>query len=69
MNGDEIYLRHILDAAQKAVVIGQDYERSDLDTDEILGLALVSPHSLQIHKFPGVRWQQHAIDSFMLILM
>ena len=40
MNNDKIYLRHILEAAQKAVEISQDYERCDLDTDELLGLAL-----------------------------
>jgi uncharacterized protein with HEPN domain len=40
MGSDAVYLRHMLDAAQKAVVICYDYERNDLDTDELLGLAL-----------------------------
>ena len=41
MSGDDLYLRHILDAAQKAVAISLDYERSDLGTNDLLGLALV----------------------------
>lgn len=40
MSSDEVYLRHILEAAQRAVAISQDYDRIDLDTDELLGLAL-----------------------------
>jgi uncharacterized protein with HEPN domain len=40
MNSDQIYLRHMLDAARKAVAISRDYERADLDKDGLLGLAL-----------------------------
>ena len=38
---DEVRLRHMLDAAQKAIVFTQGRERADLDTDEMLALAVV----------------------------
>lgn len=38
---DEVRLRHMLDAAQKAIAFTQGRERTDLDTDEILALAVV----------------------------
>jgi uncharacterized protein with HEPN domain len=41
MNDDDIYLRHMLDAAQRVVSICRDYERSDLDTEELLALAVL----------------------------
>jgi uncharacterized protein with HEPN domain len=40
-NRDEVRLRHILDAAKKAVAFMQGRERSDLDSDELLALAIV----------------------------
>ncbi len=40
-NRDEIRLRHMLDAAQKAIAFTQGRERADLDTDEMLALAVV----------------------------
>lgn len=39
--GDEIRLRHILDAANEAVSFTEGYRREDLDTDRKLNLALV----------------------------
>jgi uncharacterized protein with HEPN domain len=38
---DEVRLRHMLDAAQKAIAFMQGRERTDLDTDEMLALAVV----------------------------
>ncbi len=38
---DVVRLRHILDAAQKAVTYSQGRTRSDLEEDEVLALALV----------------------------
>lgn len=38
---DMVRLRHMLDAAQKAVNFVQNRNRVDLDTDEILSLALI----------------------------
>ena len=40
-NRDEVRVRHMLDAARKAIAFTQGRERSDLDTDEMLGLAVV----------------------------
>lgn len=40
-NRDEVRLRHMLDAAQKAIAFTQGRERTDLDTDEMLALAVV----------------------------
>jgi uncharacterized protein with HEPN domain len=40
-NRDEVRLRHMLDAARKAIAFTQDRERTDLDTDEMLALAVV----------------------------
>jgi uncharacterized protein with HEPN domain len=36
-----VRLRHMLDAAQKAVHFSQGHSRSDLDSNEVLALALV----------------------------
>lgn len=38
---DAIRLRHMLDAAQKILVFTQGRDRQDLDTDEMLALAIV----------------------------
>ena len=38
---DEVRLRHMLDAARKAINFTQNRDRSDLDTDELLALAIV----------------------------
>lgn len=38
---DEVRLRHMLDAARKAIAFTQGRERTDLDTDELLALAVV----------------------------
>ena len=38
---DEVRLQHMLDAAQKAVRYTQGRSRADLETDELLALALV----------------------------
>ena len=38
---DHVRLRHMLDAAQKAVAVSQGRSRKDLDTDSLLNLALV----------------------------
>lgn len=40
-NRDETRLRHMLDAARRAIAFTQGRERIDLDTDEMLALALV----------------------------
>lgn len=40
-NRDEVRLRHMLDAARKAIAFTQDRERTDLDADEMLALAVV----------------------------
>lgn len=40
---DEVRLRHMLDAAQKAVSFTQGRARTDLETDKLLALALVRP--------------------------
>ncbi len=41
MQPDEVRLRHMLDAARKATIFVQGRSRADLDTDELLALALV----------------------------
>ena len=41
MPPDEVRLQHMLDAARKAVMYTQDRSRADLETDELLALALV----------------------------
>ncbi len=41
MSPDEVRLQHMLDAAQKAVNFTQGRTRADLETDELLTLALV----------------------------
>lgn len=38
---DVIRLRHMLDATRKAVEFSKDRQRSDLETDELLALAIV----------------------------
>lgn len=38
---DEVRLRHMLDAAQKAIAFTQGHNRADLDSDELLALAVV----------------------------
>lgn len=43
---DTVYIRHVLDAARKAISFAQDRTREDLDTDEMLALSLV--HLLEI---------------------
>jgi uncharacterized protein with HEPN domain len=40
-NRDNIRLRHMLDVAQKAIFFTQGRDRADLDTDELLALAVV----------------------------
>ena len=39
--GDEILLRHMLDAAYKAVSFAKGKPRADLDSDEMLSLATI----------------------------
>ena len=41
MQPDEVRLRHMLDAARKATIFVQSRSRADLDSDELLALALV----------------------------
>lgn len=38
---DKVRLRHMLDAAQKAIAFTQGHTRTDLDNDELLALAVV----------------------------
>jgi uncharacterized protein with HEPN domain len=38
---DEVRLRHMLDAARKAIAFTQGHTRADLDSDELLALAVV----------------------------
>ncbi len=70
-NRDEVCLRHMLDAARKAIAFTQDRERTDLDTDEMLALAVVrlieilgeaaKNVSQEIRdQFPDVAWRQMA---------
>jgi uncharacterized protein with HEPN domain len=40
MKSDEVYLRHMLDAAEKALDLSREYSRADLETAELIGLAL-----------------------------
>jgi uncharacterized protein with HEPN domain len=40
-NRDEVRLRHMLDAARKAIAFTQGRSRVELDTDELLALAVV----------------------------
>ena len=68
---DNTRLNHILDAASKAVRFTRAKKRSDLDTDEILGLAMVRlmeiigeaangiSEGLQ-EKYPEIAWRQMA---------
>ncbi len=41
MNDDAVRLRHMLDAAKKAVSLTRGKERKNLAADEVLSLALV----------------------------
>ena len=43
---DSIYIRHILDAARKALRFAENRNRKDLDLDEMLAISLV--HLLEI---------------------
>jgi len=43
---DTVYIRHILDAARKAISFAQDRTRKDLDTDEMLAFSLI--HLLEV---------------------
>jgi uncharacterized protein with HEPN domain len=71
MSHDDLRLRHMLDAARKAVQFAAGRSRKDLDTDELLLLALV--RLLEIlgeagkhvsdatrHQLPLVPWRQIA---------
>ena len=40
---DDVRLRHLVDAAERAIQFTADRTRSDLDTDEMLALALIPP--------------------------
>jgi uncharacterized protein with HEPN domain len=67
---DNTRLHHIVDAASKAVRFSRAKKRSDLDTDEILGLALVrlmevigaaAGISEQLkEKYPEIVWREMA---------
>jgi uncharacterized protein with HEPN domain len=65
---DRIYLRHMLDAAAKAVGFAEGRIRADLDDDELLALGLVrllevlgeaarqvTPHTKS--RFPTIAWR------------
>jgi uncharacterized protein with HEPN domain len=66
---DASRLQHILDAAQRAVHHTNNRKRPDLDTDELLGLALIRlleiigeaawgiSNSLR-NKYPDIAWRQ-----------
>lgn len=68
---DEVRIRHLVDAATKAVAYATDRTRRDLDNDELLRLALtklveivgeaakqVSPETR--HVYPAVPWRAAA---------
>ncbi len=66
---DSVYLRHILDAARKAIAFSQDNTRADLDTNEMLALSLVrlleiigeaanGVSSVYRDKHPDVPWKR-----------
>lgn len=70
-NDDPVRLRHMLDAAQKAIEFAKSCRREDLDTDEKLALAIVrlleilgeaaksvSDRCRRDH--PGIPWRQIA---------
>jgi len=40
---DSVCVRHILDAARKAIAFSQNNTRADLDSNEMLALSLVHP--------------------------
>ena len=66
---DASRLQHIMEAAQKAVRHTKKRKRADLDTDELLGLALIrlleiigeaawgTSESLR-NRYPGIAWRQ-----------
>ena len=68
---DAVRVRHMLDAARRALRFTQGRNRADLDTDELLGLAVVrlleilgeaarqvTPATREAH--PGIPWRQIA---------
>lgn len=66
---DVTRLRHIIDAAKKAIRFSGQRERSDLDNDEMLGFALMrlleiigeAARGISIElraKYPGIAWRQ-----------
>ena len=69
MQKDEIRIKHMLDAAEKATHFIQGKERSDLDSDEMLFLAeirlieIIGEAAASVtedtrSKFPNVPWRQ-----------
>jgi uncharacterized protein with HEPN domain len=71
---DSICVRHILDAARKAIAFSQSNTRADLDTNEMLALSLVRP--LEIvgeaangissgfrDKHPDIPWKPRMVPS------
>jgi len=38
---DIVYVRHVLDAARKAIIFARNRTREELDSDEMLSLSLV----------------------------
>jgi uncharacterized protein with HEPN domain len=68
---EEIRLRHMLDAARKAIFFGQGRSRANLDSDEMLALAVVrlvealGEAAKQIsrttrERYPQIPWRQIA---------
>ena len=68
---DDVRLRHLLEAAEKAVAYASEHTREDLDDDELLRLALtklveiVGEAAKQVsnatrEKHPGVPWSAAA---------
>lgn len=68
---DEVRLRHMLDAARKAIAFTQNRIRTDLDNDEILALAVVrlieflgeatkNVSQTTKDRFPEIPWRQIA---------
>jgi len=66
---DTVCVRHILDAAEKAMTFAKSYTREDLDTNEMLAFSLI--HLLEIigeaangvsegfrEKHPDIPWRQ-----------
>lgn len=68
---DEVRLRHMVDAARKAIAFTQNRIRTDLDNDEILALAVVrlieilgeaakNVSQTTKDRFPEIPWRQIA---------